>query len=59
LILSEWKRFEEALTCFDKAIEFNLGDHKAWYNRGVTLGHLGRESEELASLDTALSIQPD
>ncbi|NES85713.1 MAG: tetratricopeptide repeat protein, partial [Moorea sp. SIO2B7] len=33
--------------------------HEAWYNRGVTLGNLGRNSEAIASFDKALEINPD
>ena len=31
------RKFEEALECYDKAIELNPKDLKTWHNRGVVL----------------------
>jgi len=30
-------RFEEAMQCFDKAIELNPNSAQAWFNKGVVL----------------------
>ena len=35
------RKYEEALECFDKAIELNPKDLKTWHNRGATLVELG------------------
>lgn len=44
---------------YDKLIEVNPNDYKAWYGRGVMLKNLGRYEEAIASLDKALEIKPD
>lgn len=44
---------------YDKLIEVNPNDYKAWYGRGVMLKNLGRYEEAIASLDKALEIKQD
>ena len=48
-------------TCedYDKLLESNPSDYKAWYGRGVVLKNIGRYEEAIASLDKALEIKPD
>jgi superkiller protein 3 len=53
------RQLEEATADYDKALEFKLDDHEAWYNRGIALGNLGRLEEAIASCDKALEINPD
>ncbi len=39
-----------ALTSLDKAMEIKPDYHKAWNNRGVVLGNLGRYEEAIAKV---------
>jgi tetratricopeptide (TPR) repeat protein len=45
---------EQAIACFDKALEIKPDLHAAWNNRGYALGNLGRLEEAIASYDKAL-----
>ena len=51
-------QFEEAIACFDRAIEINPRYADAWYHKGVALGNLGRSGEEIACYDRAIEINP-
>jgi tetratricopeptide (TPR) repeat protein len=53
------KRYEEAITSYDKALEIKPDYHEAWNNRGIALRKLGRYEEAIASYDKALEIKPD
>jgi DNA-binding NarL/FixJ family response regulator/regulator of sirC expression with transglutaminase-like and TPR domain len=44
---------------YEKLIEINPNDYKAWYGCGVVLKNLGSYEEAIASLDKALEIKPD
>jgi len=59
LELAESGRGEEALACFDQAIELKPDDYDVWINRGNTLVDLGRFEEAIASYDRALQFKPD
>jgi tetratricopeptide (TPR) repeat protein len=52
-------RLEEALICYDHAIEIGPLDYKVWYNRGVVLGQMGRSKEAIASYNQVTQIKPD
>jgi uncharacterized caspase-like protein/tetratricopeptide (TPR) repeat protein len=51
--------YKQKIACYDKALEIKPDKHEAWYNRGVTLGNLGRNEEAITSDDKALEIKPD
>ena len=51
-------RDEEAVACFDKAIEINPKDEKAWVDKGLALYDLGRNEEALACFDKVIEINP-
>jgi tetratricopeptide (TPR) repeat protein len=51
-------RYEEALGCFDKALELNPRDTAAWTNKGASLLSLGRFEEALGCYDKALEFDP-
>jgi len=34
------KRYDEALDCFDKAVEIDAQDDYAWYSKGLTLQNM-------------------
>ena len=49
--LGELERHEEAIECYDKAIELNPKYEKAWYNKGVNLERLERHAEAITCYD--------
>jgi protein O-GlcNAc transferase len=53
------KRYEEALTSYDRAIAIKPDYAEAYYNRGNALQELKRLEEALASYDRAIEIKPD
>jgi tetratricopeptide (TPR) repeat protein len=52
-------RPEDALKCFDKALELNSRSADAWHNRGLSLASLGMRKDELECYDRALEINPN
>jgi len=50
---------DEALKCYDKAIEINPNYAKAWFNKGIALSKLGRPDEALKCYDKAIEINPN
>jgi tetratricopeptide (TPR) repeat protein len=54
--LGELGRHNEAITCFNKALEIDPQLASAWYNKGVALGNLGRDSEALTCFNKTLEI---
>ena len=61
-ILSQYKRFDEAIECYDKAIQvfrpknFVSGLDNIWVNKGVAMGDAGKYSESLECFDKAIEI---
>ena len=51
-------RHEEALRCFDKALELDPRDAAVWNNKGTSLGSLGRHEEAIRCYDKALELDP-
>ena len=51
-------RFEEAIQCFDRAIEIYPRYSFPWNNKGNSLRHLGRFDEALQCYDIAIEIDP-
>ena len=56
--LANLGRHEEALTCYERALEINPRDGIAWSNKGVALADLGRHAEALTCFERALEISP-
>ncbi len=44
---------------YDKALDINPDDYKAWVNKGNSLSALGRYEEALAACDKVLEIKPE
>ncbi|NES83085.1 MAG: tetratricopeptide repeat protein [Moorea sp. SIO2B7] len=59
LIYAASQEYEKAIASYDKALDINLDDDAAWYNRGIALGNLGRYEEALISFKKALDINPN
>jgi tetratricopeptide (TPR) repeat protein len=57
--LNELGRHEEAIACYDKALEIDPGDGNTWSNKGTALGALGRYQDAIACLDQALRLNPE
>jgi tetratricopeptide (TPR) repeat protein len=51
-------RNEEAIRCFDKAIELDPQDARAWNNKGNCLRLLGRHEEAIRCFDKAIELDP-
>ena len=49
-------RHEEALQCYNKAIELNPNYDAAWNNKGNTLENLGRREEALQCYNKAIEL---
>jgi serine/threonine protein kinase len=56
--LANLGRHEEALTCYERALEINPRDGIAWSNKGVALADLDRRAEALTCFERALEINP-
>jgi tetratricopeptide (TPR) repeat protein len=50
---------EEALSAYDRTIQFKPSLHQAWNNRGCALVNLGRYEEAIVTYDRALQFKPD
>ena len=53
------RRFEDAIVCFDRAIQIDADHAKAWYNKGLCLKNLGLYSESLACFSQAVLLVPN
>jgi len=52
-ILRNQKKCEEAIECYEKAIEIDPNNAYSWKNKGLALQHLNRKSEAKAAFDKA------
>jgi protein O-GlcNAc transferase len=57
--LNELKRYDEAITHYDKALSLKPNYAEAWSNKGNTLNELKRYDEAITHYDKALSLKPD
>ena len=55
-VLSYLRRYEEAIECFDKAIEIDEKDTYSRYKKGITLTRLKRYKEAIECFDKAIKI---
>ncbi len=56
--LVESSMYDDAIKCYDKALELNPGAMEAWNNKGLALARTGRLSEAIQCYDKALEIDP-
>jgi tetratricopeptide (TPR) repeat protein len=54
----ELGNYEEAIKCFDQALEIDGNYVPAWNSKGNALGNLGRHEEAIACYDKAIEIDP-
>jgi tetratricopeptide (TPR) repeat protein len=57
--LADVGRHNEALECFDRAIELEGGDPDIWLDKGKSLIKLGRNEEALKCYDKAIELRKD
>ncbi|MBA3045296.1 MAG: tetratricopeptide repeat protein [Candidatus Thermoplasmatota archaeon] len=57
--LEKMGKSEQAIECFDKALEQNPNDSWAWFNKGVSLHRLGLLGEALYCYDKAMTYNPN
>jgi len=56
--LNKLGRFDEAILCYNKALEIDPRYIRAWGNKGLSLDHLGRYDEAITCYNKALEIDP-
>ena len=52
-------KYDEAIECYDKAIQIDPDSPVVWNNKGLALNSLGKYDEAIASYDKAIQIDPD
>ncbi len=51
-------KFEEALSCCDKALDINPRYSDAWFNKGIVVHALGNTEEAIGCYDKAIEFDP-
>jgi tetratricopeptide (TPR) repeat protein len=59
IALGSLGKYEEAIECFDKALDIDQNDASIWDNKGFVLGSLGRREEAIECFDKAVKIDPN
>ena len=53
------KEYNNAIQCYDKALEIDANYADAWYNKGAVLGDLLKHNEAIQCFDKAIEIDPN
>jgi tetratricopeptide (TPR) repeat protein len=53
------QEYEQAISCFDRAIQHNSNAHDAWHCKGNAFYYLKRYEEAIDCYERAVSIKPD
>jgi tetratricopeptide (TPR) repeat protein len=56
--LSSLGRYQDAVVCYDKALQIDPSHAGSWHGKGFALSNLGRKEEAFACYDRALEIDP-
>ena len=56
--LVELEKYEDAVTCYDKAAIIDASDSLIWYNRGVALTQLEKYDDALSSYEKPIEVSP-
>ena len=56
--LAALKQYEEAIGCYDRALQIDPRYTFAWIGKGVALAELGHDEEAIGCYDKALAINP-
>jgi len=51
-------KFQEALACYDRALQLNPRFAEAWHSKGAALGSLKRPQEAITCFNRALELNP-
>lgn len=51
-------KYDEAIECYDKAIEVDPNSTVVWYNKGLALNSLGKYEQAIACYDRVIEIDP-
>jgi len=57
--LRELKKFNKALTCYDKVLELDSNSLECYYRKGQCLSEMNRNEEALICYDKALQLKPE
>jgi tetratricopeptide (TPR) repeat protein len=52
-------KHELAIKAYEKAMESEPNNVKAWFDKGIALGKLGRHDEALNAIEKAIELKPD
>jgi tetratricopeptide (TPR) repeat protein len=52
-------KYDEAIQCYDKAIEIDPKHVYAWYNKGLALYYMGKYEEAIKCYDEAIKLAPE
>jgi tetratricopeptide (TPR) repeat protein len=52
------KKYQEAITCYDQAVQININHANAWYKRGLSYHLLASHTTAIESFGKALIINP-
>jgi tetratricopeptide (TPR) repeat protein len=58
LTLEDQRKYDEAVTAYDKAIELDPGNVEAWFRKGFTLRLQGKYDEAIKAFDKAIELNP-
>ena len=56
--LSNSEKYDEALECYNRALEIDPYNAKTWYNRGVLMGKIKKYEEGIKNFEKAMEINP-
>ena len=56
MFLIDLGKYDEAIQCYDKAIEIDANYADAWNNKGNALDNLGKYDEAIQCYDSAIEI---
>jgi tetratricopeptide (TPR) repeat protein len=57
--LANLGKHQQAIECFDKAIEINPNDVNIWNSKGTALANLGKHQQAIECFDKAIEINPN
>ena len=52
------RKYEDAVTAYDRAISLNPTNYQAWYGKGTALAKLGNVDDALQAYDQVLTLHP-
>ena len=59
IALTKQGKLNEAIECYDKVIEINPEDEKAWNNKGITLAEQEKFNKAIECYNKVIEINPE